>query len=64
MTEPPYEDLDHRALGSYAPAKGLGRDACPYAEGTEAHAEWTAGYDAAVTEKPGESGPPSAGRTG
>ncbi len=48
MREPPDEDLDHHALGYYAPAKGISRDACPYAEGTQAHAQWVAGYDAAV----------------
>ncbi len=50
MTEPPDDNLDHYALGFYAPGKGLSRDACPYAEGTKAHAQWTAGYDAAVNE--------------
>lgn len=48
MTEPPDDNLDHYALGFYAPSKGLSRDACPYAVGTEAHAQWTAGYDAAM----------------
>lgn len=49
----PDDNLDHYWLGFYAPGKGLVRDACPYAEGTEAHARWLAGYDAAVRgEKP------------
>ena len=54
MTDPQDDNLDHRALGYYAPGKGLAREACPYAEGTEAHAQWIAGYDAAVKER--ESG--------
>lgn len=48
MTEPD-DNLDHYTLGLSAPGKGLKREACPYAEGTEAHAQWIAGYDAAVT---------------
>lgn len=54
MTQPPDDNLDHRALGYYAPGKGVRREDCPYAEGTEAHAEWIAGYDAAVREGEGE----------
>jgi ribosome modulation factor len=50
MTEPPDDNLDHYALGFYAPGKGLRREDCPYAEGTEAHSRWTAGYDAALKE--------------
>lgn len=50
MTEPPEDNLDHYALGFYAPDKGLRREDCPYASGTEPHAQWTAGYDAAVKE--------------
>ena len=53
MTEPPDDNLDHYALGFYAPGKGLARADCPYAEGTEAHAQWTAGYDAAVNDGDG-----------
>jgi ribosome modulation factor len=49
MDTPP-NDLDARALGRAAPAKGLAREACPYAEGTEAHDLWLAGYDAALAE--------------
>lgn len=48
MTEPPDDNLDHYALGFYAPGKGLSREACPYAEGLEAHDLWLAGYDAAL----------------
>ncbi|TXN23202.1 ribosome modulation factor [Methylobacterium sp. WL9] len=48
MTEPPDDNLDHYALGFYAPGKGISREACPYAEGIEAHDLWLAGYDAAV----------------
>ena len=51
MTEPPDDNLDHYALGFYALGKGLRREDCPYAEGIEAHAQWTAGYDAAVKER-------------
>ena len=54
MTQPPDDNLDHRALGYYAPRKGLRRVDCSYAEGTEAHAEWIAGYDTAIRE--GEGG--------
>ncbi|WP_243214699.1 MULTISPECIES: ribosome modulation factor [Methylobacterium] len=57
MTEPPDDKLDHYALGFYAPGKGLRREDCPYAEGTEAHARWTAGYDAAVEERTGDAPP-------
>ena len=49
MDTPP-NDLDARALGRAAPAKGLAREACPYAEETEARALWLAGYDAALAE--------------
>ncbi|MDP4021903.1 ribosome modulation factor [Methylobacterium sp. NEAU 140] len=48
MTEPPDDNLDHYALGFYAPGKGIGREACPYAEGMQARDLWLAGYDAAV----------------
>lgn len=51
MTDVPDDNLDHYALGFYAPGKGLGREACPYAEGTEPHAQWMAGYDAATAEE-------------
>ena len=47
MTQPPDDNLDHYALGFYAPGKNLSREACPYAEGLEAHDLWLAGYDAA-----------------
>jgi ribosome modulation factor len=47
MDTPP-NDLDAHALGRAAPLKGLPREACPYAEGTEARARWLAGYDEAV----------------
>lgn len=50
--ESPDDHLDHFALGYYAPGKGLARDASPYAEGTEANAQWLAGYDAAVRDEP------------
>ena len=53
MTEIPDDNLDHYALGFHAPRKGLRRQDCPYAEGTEAHAQWTAGYDAAVNDGDG-----------
>ena len=52
MQSPP-DNLDAHALGRAAPAKGLARAACPYAEGTEAHSRWTAGYDAALKEDEG-----------
>jgi ribosome modulation factor len=48
VAEPPDDNLDHYALGFYAPGKNLGREACPYAEGMEAHDEWLAGYEAAL----------------
>lgn len=48
MNEQPDDNLDHYALGFYAPGKNLSREACPYAEGMEAHDLWLAGYDAAV----------------
>jgi hypothetical protein len=48
MTKPPDDNLDHYTLGFYAPGKGMRREDCPYAEGTDAHAEWKAGYDAAL----------------
>ena len=47
MHSPP-NDLDTHALGFHAPAKGLAREACPYAEGTDARERWLAGYEAAV----------------
>ena len=50
----PGDNLDHYTLGFSAPGKGLGREACPYAAGTEAHRLWIAGYDAAVAA--GEGG--------
>ena len=46
--ESPHDNIDHRALGFYAPGKGLAREACPYAEGTDAREQWLSGYDAAV----------------
>ncbi len=46
MDSPP-NDLDARALGRAAPGKGLAREACPYAEGTEARTLWLSGYDEA-----------------
>lgn len=49
MDSPP-NDLDPRALGRAAPGKGLAREACPYAEGTEAREHWLAGYDEALAE--------------
>lgn len=52
MMESPDDNLDHFALGYYAPGKGLARDASPYAEGTDAHAQWLAGYDAALRGEP------------
>lgn len=48
MIEPPNDNLDHYALGFYAPGKNISREACPYAEGMEAYDQWLAGYDAAV----------------
>ncbi|MCJ2082246.1 Rmf/CrpP family protein [Methylobacterium sp. J-090] len=48
MTQVPDDNLDHYTLGFHAPRKGLRRQDCPYAEGTDAHAQWIAGYDAAV----------------
>lgn len=47
MDSPP-NDLDAHALGRAAPAKGLAREACPYAEGTQAHALWLSGYEEAL----------------
>lgn len=57
MDSPP-NDLDARALGRAAPGKGLAREACPYAEGTEARTLWLAGYDAALADgaKPAAGG--------
>ncbi|KMO30792.1 ribosome modulation factor [Methylobacterium tarhaniae] len=49
MQSPP-DNLDAHALGRAAPEKGLAREACPYAEGTEARERWLSGYDAAVAE--------------
>jgi ribosome modulation factor len=49
MDTPP-NDLDAHALGRAAPAKGLAREACPYAEGTQARTLWLAGYDAALAD--------------
>jgi ribosome modulation factor len=49
MQSPP-DNLDAHALGRAAPGKGLAREACPYAEGTEARTRWLAGYDAAVAQ--------------
>jgi ribosome modulation factor len=51
MTDIPDDNLDHYALGFHAPRKGLRRQDCPYADGTEPHAQWIAGYDAAVKER-------------
>ena len=51
MTQIPDDNLDHYALGFHAPQKGLRRQDCPYAEGTERHDQWIAGYDAAVKER-------------
>ena len=48
LIEPPDDNLDHYALGFYAPSKNVSRESCPYAEGMEAHERWLAGYDAAV----------------
>ena len=48
MAQPPDDNLDHYALGFYAPGKTLRREDCPYAEGMEAHDLWLAGYDAAL----------------
>lgn len=50
--EAPDDNLDHFALGYYALGKGLAREASPYAEGTDAHTEWLAGYDAADRGEP------------
>lgn len=47
MDTPP-NDLDAQALGRAAPLKGLAREACPYADGTEARTLWLAGYDEAL----------------
>lgn len=47
MQSPP-DNLDTHALGRAAPEKGLAREACPYAEGTEARELWLSGYDEAV----------------
>lgn len=52
MSEPPDDHLDHHALGFYALGKGVAREACPYAAGTRAAAEWQAGYDAAARGDP------------
>lgn len=49
MDSPP-NDLDASALGRAAPRKGLAREACPYAEGTQARDLWLAGFDAAVAD--------------
>lgn len=49
MDSPP-NDLDTHALGKAAPGKGLAREACPYAVGTEARDRWLAGYDEAVSD--------------
>jgi len=49
MDSPP-NDLDTHALGRAAPGKGLVREACPYAEGTEARTHWLAGYDEAIAD--------------
>jgi ribosome modulation factor len=49
MDSPPH-DLDAQALGRAAPGNGLAREACPYADGTQARALWLAGYDAAVAD--------------
>lgn len=46
----PQNDLDARALGRAAPGKGLAREACPYAAGTEARTLWLSGYDEAVSD--------------
>jgi hypothetical protein len=50
--ESPDDNLDHYALGFYALGKGLAREACPYAEGTEACVQWRDGYDAALRGDP------------
>lgn len=47
MQSPP-DNLDAHALGRAAPEKGLAREACPYAEGTQARQRWLSGYDEAV----------------
>ena len=52
VMESPDDDLDHFALGYYAPSKGLAREASPYAEGTEANTQWLAGYDSALRGEP------------
>jgi hypothetical protein len=52
MSQPPDDNLDHYALGFYALGKGVARDACPYAAGTRAEADWHAGYDAAARGDP------------
>lgn len=59
MNERPDDNLDHYALGFYAPGKNLSREACPYAEGMEAHDLWLAGYDAAVRGETLEDRPKS-----
>lgn len=46
----PLNDLDAHALGRAAPRKGLAREACPYAEGTQARTLWLSGYDEALSE--------------
>lgn len=48
MIEPPDDNLDHYALGFYAPGKGISRASCPYAGDMEARDLWLAGYDAAI----------------
>ena len=48
MNEMPDDNLDHYALGFYAPGKNLSREACPYGVGLEARDLWLAGYDAAL----------------
>lgn len=48
MNERPDDNLDHYALGFYAPGKNLSREACPYSAGMKAHDLWLAGYDAAI----------------
>lgn len=50
--EAPDDNLDHYALGYYATRKGLTREASPYAAGTDAHARWLAGYEAALAGAP------------
>ncbi|ACL61517.1 Rmf/CrpP family protein [Methylobacterium nodulans] len=64
MPEIPDDNIDHYALGYYAPGKGLSRDACPYAHGTAACAQWLAGYDAAQSGTAPEPSPPHVLREG